>query len=297
VKSGPSLLSLLFRCWTIGRLFGVAVRIHWSFWILPLVFLGITWPFGPRVAAFTEAWILTVYTCVVMHEFGHVLAARAFGIKTQDIIMTPLGGIARLKQMAEVPWKEIVIAVAGPMVNVVIASLLFVPVGLIVSADPTVLEHRFPGSWSQLLVFVFFANIGLVVFNMLPAFPSDGGRVFRALLAMFVDRVQATQVAATAGIVVAGLIAIVGLLLGNFVAPFVAGALALFGQMELSMVKYEAAMREGLWVDSRLPSSRQAIVLAPPEPGFSGYAMDPQTNMWIEWRGGVPVRLCRVRGW
>jgi Zn-dependent protease len=288
---------MLFRCWTIGRLFGVAVRIHWSFWILPLVGLFVAWPFGVWGIVYSEALVLTLFCCVVLHEFGHILAARVFGIETADVIMTPLGGIARLKSMTKEPLKEIVIAVAGPAVNVVIGGILFVPLIAAMALTGQTLEPGVPTTWVQLLGFIFGVNVMLVLFNMLPAFPSDGGRVFRAILALFLNRVQATQIAVVVGTVVAALIAFWGILNQQFQVPFVAGLLAIFGHMELWMVKQEAAMRGEPWVDSRLPSPRQAIVLAPPEPGFSGYAMDPQTNMWIEWRAGVPVRLCRVRGW
>ena len=255
------------------------------------------WPLGWKVVALTEAAILIVYSCVIMHEYGHVLTARAFGIQTEDIIMTPLGGIARLRRMAEDPVKEILIAIAGPAVNVVIAAFMFVPVVLLIPHAPlTPPEKGLPHDWIQLVFAIFGGNVIIVLFNMLPAFPSDGGRVFRALLAFFLTRVQATQTAVIVGTFVAAMMAIAGILTGNFQVPFIACLLALFGQMELWSVKYEAAAREGLWVDSRRPAPEQAVLMSP-EPGFSGYTMDPRTNMWVEWRSGVPVRLCRVRGW
>jgi Zn-dependent protease len=291
------IFSLLSRCWTVGKAFGIAVRIHWSFWILPLVIGSLAWPHGWRAMAFTEAAVLIVYFCVLLHEYGHALTARAFGFRTEDIIMTPLGGIARLTRMPESPGVEILVAIAGPAVNVVIGSMLFLPVIFLAKPSTLLEQHKLASSWSDLFLMVTGGNIVLVLFNMLPIFPSDGGRVFRALLATFLSRVQATQAAVIVGAIGAFGLAIIGILMGSLQVPFIAVLLAFVAQMELWMVKRQEEMRGRFWIESHRFDAQQAAALEPPEPGFSGYRWEPRAQLWIEWRDGRAVRICGVHGW
>ncbi|RYD40146.1 MAG: site-2 protease family protein, partial [Verrucomicrobiaceae bacterium] len=140
-------------------------------------------------------FILLVFLCVLLHEFGHALAARRYGIETPDITLLPIGGVARLEKMPDEPRQELVVAVAGPLVNVVIVGILWLGLGM----PPLKVPHIFEpitGSIPQMLLRV---NMALVLFNMIPAFPMDGGRVFRALLAMRMDYARATTLAATVG--------------------------------------------------------------------------------------------------
>jgi Zn-dependent protease len=291
-------MSLLTRCWTVGRAFGIAVRIHWSFWILPLVFLTMALPYGLRAVTFNVAGILIVYFCVLLHEFGHALTARAFGYGTHDIIMTPLGGIARLKGMPENPGVEILIAIAGPAVNVVICLLLFVPVVLVLPLISQLMQTRvIATSWPDLLFMIMAGNAGLVLFNMLPIFPADGGRVLRSVLAVFFDRVQATKAAVAIGLVGSFVLAIIGVFKGVVQLPFIAVLFAFVAQMELWMVKRQAEMRGRIWIESHLLDEQRATLLDPPEPGFSGFHWEPRIKMWVEWRDGRAVRICRVNGW
>lgn len=185
--------------WSIrlGRLFGVPVYLHFTFLLLlGLVgFLGLIQG-GPLVAVSGVVLIAAVFACVVLHEFGHVLAARRYGIPTRDVILLPIGGLARLARMPDEPRQELVVALAGPAVNVVIAALL----------SPLV----YLGS-SGFLGQLFAINVILFVFNMLPAFPMDGGRVLRALLARRMHYVRATDLAASIGKGMAVLLALAGL--------------------------------------------------------------------------------------
>lgn len=292
------IVSLLTRCWTVGKAFGIAIRIHWTFWILPLVVAVLAWPYGWRPLAFMEAVVLTVYFCVLLHEYGHALTARLFGYRTEDIIMTPLGGIARLTGMPENPGVEILIALAGPAVNVVIVGLMFFPVVLLANPFSAILlQHKLASTWSDYFWLVLLGNFVLIGFNMLPLFPSDGGRVFRAILATILTRVRATQIAVIVGSVGAFVFAIVGTLLGSLQAPFIAMLLAFVGQMELWMVKRQEEMRGRIWIESHRLDPDRAAVLEPPEPGFSGYRWEPRAQLWIEWRDGRAVRICGVHGW
>ena len=144
-----------------------------------------------------------------MHEFGHALAARRYGIKTHDITLLPIGGLARLEKMPDKPGEEILVALAGPAVNVVIAAVLWVAIGLFIPGIPNpemMEETRIP-----VLVRLFTVNVWLVLFNMIPAFPMDGGRVLRGVLAMRMNYARATQVAASVGQGIAFIFFIIGL--------------------------------------------------------------------------------------
>lgn len=209
----------------IGRLAGIDVFVHWTFGIL------LAWVLGThlmRGAGMADALagvglILAVFGCVVLHELGHALTARRFGIKTQDITLLPIGGVARLEKMPDDPKEELLVALAGPAVNVVIAAVLAAIVFGMNGITPLQQEVDVVGG--AFLANLLWVNVALVVFNLLPAFPMDGGRVLRALLSMRMDRMRATHYAASAGKFMAILFGLGGLLIGNpfliFIALFV----------------------------------------------------------------------------
>lgn len=178
----------------IFRVSGILVRIHITFLLL-LAWLGFTYyaQGGSAVAASRIFFILLLFGCVLLHEFGHAFAAKAFGINTPDITLLPIGGVARLERMPEKPSQELIVALAGPAVNVVIALGLFSVVGFQGVLDTDSVEA--PSMLTKLMVI----NVWLVLFNLLPAFPMDGGRVLRALLATRLNYARATQIAATVG--------------------------------------------------------------------------------------------------
>src|SRR6266487_4132654 len=178
----------------IFRIAGIQLRIHVTFLLLiAWLAFGYYGQGGTAAAIHGVVLILLLFLCVVLHEFGHALAARSFGINTPDITLLPIGGVARLERMPEEPKQELLIAIAGPMVNVVIALGLFVAGGAQAFVNPSTVEGG--GFIAQLMTI----NILLVLFNLLPAFPMDGGRVLRALLATRLSYARATQVAASIG--------------------------------------------------------------------------------------------------
>src|SRR5256885_11145023 len=190
---------------------GMQLRIHVTFLLLiAWLAFGYYAEGGSGVAANRVLFILLLFLCVVLHEFGHAFAAKAFGINTPDITLLPIGGVARLERMPEKPVQELVIALAGPMVNVVIALGLFVAGGSQAFLNPSTLEGS--GLIAQLLTI----NILMLLFNLLPAFPMDGGRVLRALLATRLSYARATQIAATVGQGFAFVFGFIGLIWNPF---------------------------------------------------------------------------------
>jgi Zn-dependent protease len=195
--------------WKLGRVAGIPIYVHWTFLILLAWIMIGYWVESHDLLKAIEGggFILTLFGCVVLHELGHALAARRFGVPTSDITLLPIGGVARLQRMPDQPAQELIIALAGPAVNVVIVVLLLVvgvrfPEGL--NEPQHLVQARF---WPKILEI----NVFLAAFNMLPAFPMDGGRVLRALLAMRLPYARATRLAASIGQFIAIGFALLGL--------------------------------------------------------------------------------------
>ena len=197
-----------------------ALRVHLTFFLL-LAWVGFAAyaQGGPAAAVQNILFILALFACVVAHEFGHALMARHYGIRTPDITLLPIGGLARLERMPENPVHEIWVALAGPAVNIVIWLALTLLFGAHAALNDFGDGALNAGSFLSQLATV---NLVLAVFNMIPAFPMDGGRVFRALLCLWMDRVKATRIASFAGQGVAILLAFAGLSTGNPILVLVA---------------------------------------------------------------------------
>lgn len=201
--------------WKIIRLAGIDVYVHATFFILILWFgLGYWQLEGNLTAVFNGVFfILALFVCVVLHEFGHALTARRYGIRTLRITLLPIGGVASMERMPDDPGQEIAVALAGPAVNLVIALGLWL--WLMLSNTAVSLEQisLTGGSFIERLMLI---NMVLAVFNLVPAFPMDGGRVLRAVLAMFMDHNHATQTAAKVGQGLALFLGLIGLLYNPF---------------------------------------------------------------------------------
>ena len=200
---------------TLGSISGIRVRIHFTFLLL-LAWVGLSqWhQDGGNAAVMALAYILLLFACVVAHEFGHILTARRFGAETLDVVLLPIGGVARMKQIPEKPAQELLVALAGPAVNVVIFCLLIAVIGPNVMAAQISAASQGGGPDLPLATQLAIANLVLAVFNLLPAFPMDGGRALRALLAMRLGRVMATDIAARIGHFLALLLGVYGLFNG-----------------------------------------------------------------------------------
>ena len=230
----------------IIRIAGIQLRIHVTFLLLiAWLAFGYYTEGGSAAAAARVVFVLLLFVCVVLHEFGHAFAAKAFGINTPDITLLPIGGVARLERMPEEPIQELIIAVAGPAVNVIIALCLFLVTGGHEVFNPATVQG------GNMIAQLLTINVVLVLFNLLPAFPMDGGRVLRALLATRLPYARATQIAATIGQGCAFIFGFVGLL-GN---PFLL-FIALFVYIGASQEAALAQMRD---VSRRFPVSSAMV--------------------------------------
>jgi Zn-dependent protease/CBS domain-containing protein len=245
--------------WKIGSVAGIPIYVHSTF---VLILLWVAWTSageGLFATLVGLAFILTLFACVVLHELGHALTAGHYGIKTRDITLLPIGGVARLEKMPEDPRQEFWVAVAGPAVNVVIALMLFLVLLVEGKYQTSISMSLTTGSFLERIMVI---NLVLVLFNMLPAFPMDGGRVLRAVLAMRISYAKATQVAATIGQGMALLFALVGLRYNAFLV-FIALFVWIGASQEAGIVQMRSAL-------SGIPVAHAMItefhVVAPDEP-------------------------------
>lgn len=203
----------------LGTVAGTKIRLHWTF-LVYLTWLGMAFLLGGGVAAALSglALIIGVFACVVAHEFGHITMARRFGVASPDVTLLPIGGMARLQAIPERPGQELAIALAGPAVNLVIASLLFVALG----PGPGLADLAAVLEPKEILRALAAINLFLALFNLVPAFPMDGGRAFRAVLSIFLDRAKATRIAARVGQAIAVGFGFLGVFTGNAILILIA---------------------------------------------------------------------------
>ncbi|HMS97148.1 MAG TPA: site-2 protease family protein [Saprospiraceae bacterium] len=219
---------------TIGRFFNIPLKIHWSFILLlayvlfnviandSLVFLG---------------YVGFLFLCVVLHEYGHAIAARKYGVKTKDIILSPIGGVARLETLPEKPIQELIIAFAGPFVNLLLA--IAITVALYATNFEWVSIEK-PGIYQadmhDYLIVGLYINVLLFGFNLIPAFPMDGGRIFRALLSIRFGRAKATRIAGWAGRIIALAFVIYGLYTQDYLFAFLGLFIFVMAKVEMNEV-------------------------------------------------------------
>jgi Zn-dependent protease/CBS domain-containing protein len=221
----------------IGSVKGTVIRVHFTF-LLFLVWIGAAnyARGGPSAAFQGVVFAVLLFLCVLLHEFGHVFAARRYGIQTPDITLLPIGGVARLERVPEEPSQELLVALAGPAVNLVIAAILFVILGGFLPADSMAVADPRVGLAARLVS----TNLFLALFNLIPAFPMDGGRALRALLAYRMGYARATRIAARVGQGLAVLFGLFGLFTGNAILLFI----ALFVYLGASAEGHDAQLRQ-----------------------------------------------------
>ena len=208
----------------IGTYLGIPVKVHWSFGLILLLIAYIIYDEGFNVQEGTALilYVFSLFFCVILHEYGHALAARRFDVGTEDIILSPIGGLARLHRIPENPRQELVIAIAGPLVNLVIALILVLVILIVGQFDispqesMTMLVH--PIGFIQM---VLLLNVVLFVFNLIPAFPMDGGRILRAGLSLKLDRLKATRIASITGRLISIVFMVVGVYYSHYALIFI----------------------------------------------------------------------------
>lgn len=262
----------MVRSFNVGRIRGIDINVHPTFALI-LIWVMYQWGGVGGVGTMLFGLVLMglVFGCVVLHELGHALMAQQFGVRVIDITLLPIGGVARVEMMPARPRTEVLIALAGPAVNVAIAVALLPPLLLLgvvqgfgVLGDhlamPTILE---PGG---LLLYLVLTNVLLVVFNLLPAFPMDGGRLLRAGLSHYLGRERATRVAVWIGQGLAVTLAVVGFLVGDYGLPLVALFVIVAAWAEGRSVRIESAMRRlrvgqfALWDHGGIAPSQPLIM-------------------------------------
>jgi len=232
----------------IGRLFGIPIRVHATF---PLLFLVVAAWVGASGSAREAGWatvtILLLFACVVLHEVGHSVVAERMGCHVRDITLLPIGGMARMERLPQDAASELLITAAGPLVSFAIALAL---AGLMLAgvAEPRMLDPTAPHLVSNLC----WLNVGIGIFNLLPAFPMDGGRILRALLSLVLNRVWATRIATWIGRLLAAVMVLAGILLVNPWLAVIGVFVWIGGAAEGRMVEIEDAL-------ARVPAGSAAI--------------------------------------
>lgn len=224
----------------IGKFVGIDVYMHLTFLLLVGWVALVHWQRGQTVGAAVVGvlFILAIFMCVVLHEFGHALMARRYGIATRDIILLPIGGVARLEKIPSQPMQELWVALAGPAVNVLIAAALFTWLQATASWEPV---QRLTVTTGPFLERLMAVNLFMIAFNMIPAFPMDGGRVLRAALAMRLNYDRATRIAASIGRAIAVLFGLMGLAYSPFLL-FIAVFVWLGATQEAGLTRMKSAV-------------------------------------------------------
>jgi Zn-dependent protease/CBS domain-containing protein len=249
----------------IGRFSGIDVRVHWTFFLLLAFFAFVGYQAsGSLAGALTATLVIVVlFLCVLLHEFGHSLVAQRLGLEIHSITLLPLGGVSNLESLPEKPADEVKITLAGPLVNVVLAPIFF-GVGLLFGAVPRMPADVFTGigSVGQFFFYLGYLNVVLAVFNLIPAFPLDGGRILRAFLAIRLGAVRATDISSAVGQLFAIAFFLIGLLGGNFLLALVAVFIYFGATGEAQMVRQQEKTR-GLSVSDVMGTKPRTETVTP----------------------------------
>lgn len=234
----------------IAKVAGIPVEIHWSFVLMGIyiIYFGQSRGGDWQAIMWFGLLVFSLFFCVVLHEFGHALTARRFGVKTKDIILSPIGGVARLEKLPEKPMHEFYVAIAGPLVNVLIVILLL-PYFLFYSLEEVKDQiSSFSATLSfsnpvEIIPLLILGNVLLAGFNMLPAFPMDGGRVFRALLSIKLGRLKATKFASLIGNFFGVLMLVYAVYAQSLTSGFIGVFVFLLATQEYRMVRMDEALK------------------------------------------------------
>jgi Zn-dependent protease len=237
---------MMNRSFQLAVIAGIPIRIHWSFFILVMfvLYVGSKENLGFKGTLWFAAAMLSLFFCVLLHEYGHALTAKRFGIKTRDIILSPIGGMARLEKLPEKPIHEFYVALAGPAVNIFIAFILGLLIVIFFSASfslPSMRPELIFNSQGYLKV-IFWMNIALFGFNLVPAFPMDGGRILRSLLAIRMGKTKSTKIAAMVGRILAVVAILAGLIIPQLFLSFIGVFVYFMASQEARAARIEEAL-------------------------------------------------------
>ncbi|TDE06913.1 site-2 protease family protein [Flavobacterium sandaracinum] len=202
----------------LGKIADIGIFVHWTFSLLILFIIFINYRLGQNATQilWSVVFILSIFITVVMHELGHALAAKKYHINTKDITLLPIGGLARLEKIPEKPIEELIVAIAGPLVNITLALITGIFITIPNTSEQLMAELSSGVNANNFFLNFFFVNFWLAVFNLIPAFPMDGGRILRAILSFRLQRHIATRISARIG----QFLALGFILLGFFTSPF-----------------------------------------------------------------------------
>ena len=266
-----TLSSAMSWSWPIGRLFGIDTRVHASFLLLLLwaAWSSYSAAGSALAAAIGVLFMIAVFASVVLHELGHALTARAHGIGTRQILLLPIGGVAQLEQGHMRPRVELQVALAGPLVSLLLSAILFAFAALTGDLSP----DNFIGSLA-------WTNLGLALFNMLPAFPMDGGRVLRAALASRMGHLRATDIAVTLGKAGALLFLITGLYTGRYMFMLLAAFLYFAARSEPRVMPHPGPRRS-----HAAPQGYHPALLRDGDDPETVLVRSPRGRIWVLRRG------------
>lgn len=271
----------------LGNIAGIKISVHWTFLILIfwIVFSNVRSGLTFNEIVWSVTFVLTIFLCVTLHELGHALTAKRFKIKTKEISILPIGGVAQLESIPEKPKEELLVALAGPAVNVVIAAVLypFVTVGREIE-DLSTLSRIGPGNFLLALMSI---NLWLALFNLIPAFPMDGGRVLRALLAFRLTHAKATAIAASVG----QILAIAFVFLGFFYNPFLIfiGFFIFLGAQSEAAYAQSKSMLKGFTVSDVLMKEIPVIDANASVREAAAKLLEGQNKNFVVYEDGKPV--------
>ena len=286
----------------IATVSGIPVKIHWSFGLL-LLYIAFsssqTSGFKPLIILISIGFMLSVFFCVILHEFGHALMARKFGVRTHDITMTPIGGIARLERMPEGKGQEFWVAIAGPMVNFLIVGLIWT--GLFLFKNISLPLFR-PSFWlgenqpPSYFIVLMMANGLLGVFNLLPAFPMDGGRMLRSLLSLNMSREKATRIASFTGQVLSFFLFLLGLYLAQPTLVLIGVFIFFAARQENQMLQRQSKIEHSNAVDLMGPLQHELFLGQPIQDAKEKIQKAKGAALIVWSRPGVPAGYITKEG-
>ena len=235
------------KSWKIATISGIPVLLHWTLGLFVMFFVWFAYhgSFDIAKAGYLIGFIVCLFICILLHEFGHSLTAKRFGVKTKDIILSPIGGLARLESIPENPIQELKITINGPLVNLVIAAILASLILIFgLEFNPGFDQGRIEISGHNFLQWLLYMNLGVFLFNLIPAFPMDGGRILRSLLSTKIGRRRATFWASMIGRVFAIGFVLYAVLNGFFMLAIIGPFIFFLAGQEYEQVKLNETMKE-----------------------------------------------------